>query len=75
MLCILVLPNYMKTQSLNKKGTDASLEHAFFLAMDAFFAQVAQIQSSFRSVALLMAFEYSTHNVKQQKNGKPFTCL
>ena len=50
-----------------QKGTDASLEHAFFLAMDAFFAQVAQIQSSFRSVALLMAFEYSTHNVKQQK--------
>jgi exodeoxyribonuclease V beta subunit len=50
-----------------QKGMDASLDHSFFLAIDDFFAQVAQIQSSFRSVALLMAFEYSTHNVKQQK--------
>jgi exodeoxyribonuclease V beta subunit len=50
-----------------QKGKDASLDHSFFLAMDDFFRQVAQIQSTFRSVSLLKAFEYSTQNVNQQK--------
>jgi exodeoxyribonuclease V beta subunit len=51
----------------SQKGKDANLEHSFFLAMDEFFLQVAQVKSDFRSVALLTAFEYSTDNVRQQK--------
>lgn len=51
----------------SQKGKDASLDHSFFLAMDEFFRQVAQIQSTFRSVSLLKAFEYSVQNVNQQK--------
>ncbi|MFT5225956.1 MAG: exodeoxyribonuclease V beta subunit, partial [Polaribacter sp.] len=64
---------YLSTTELHnnskpsQKGKDANLDHAFFLAMDEFFGQVAQIKSDFRSAALLTAFEYSTKNVLQQK--------
>lgn len=51
----------------SQRGKDANLGHSFFLAMEDFLLQVEQIQSSFRSVALLRAFEYSTDNVSQQK--------
>jgi exodeoxyribonuclease V beta subunit len=51
-----------------QRGKDASLDHSFFLAMEGFLQQVSQTLSAFRSVALLKAFEYSTDNVRVQKN-------
>ena len=51
------------------KGKDATLDHSFFLAIDDFLSQVVKVQSDCRSVALLNAFEYSTENVREQKNA------
>ena len=53
----------------SQKGKDTNLDHSFFLAIDDFLKQVSQVQSAFRSVALLKAFEYSTENVRQQKHA------
>ena len=72
----LVIPGNVKYLSASElyenskpkqRGKDASLDHSFFLAMDDFLQQIAEIRSTFRSVALLKAFEYSTENVRQQK--------
>ncbi len=51
----------------SQRGKDARLDHSFFLSIEDFLLQVEQIQSSFRSAAVLKAFEYSTENVSQQK--------